>query len=205
METSTLTALPAKLLKFSAVVLAGGRSTRMGTDKSFLRVGQELLLERQLRCLRGTGAAELLISGRRDVDYSSLGAAVIYDQHPGCGPLAGVAAALKSSSCSIVFVLAVDMPAMIPAMLNKILFRCTDNLGCVPLDHDGFQPLAAAYPETALPLAEQCLKDGELSMQRFVKRAMEQGLVQPLKIEPPEQVYFANWNQPSDWIADVSG
>jgi len=185
--------------------LAGGKSTRMGTDKSFLRVGDALLIERQLRCLRAARAAEVLISGRCGVDYSGLGHAVIHDEQPDSGPLAGVAAALRASSCSIVLVLAVDMPAMNPAMLNKILLRCADNLGCVPVDHDGFQPLAAAYPKTALSLAEKCLRDGELSMQGFVKQAMEQDFVRPLRIEPSEQICFSNWNQPSDWIADASG
>jgi len=207
METSTPAngAIPVLPLRFSACVLAGGRSTRMGTDKSFLRVGGELLIERQLRCLREAGAVELLISGRSGVDYSGLGADVVYDQRPDSGPLAGVAAVLKASSCSMMLVLAVDMPSMLPVMLNKILSKCSDNLGCVPVDDHGFQPLAAAYPKSAHSLAEECLKNRELSVQAFVKQALAEGLVHSLKIEPSERIYFANWNQPSDWTIGASG
>ena len=199
-STSAMDSFPVVPLRFSAGVLAGGRSTRMGTDKSFLRVGSELLIERQLRYLSEAGAVELLISGRSGVDYSSLGAAVIYDQQPDSGPLAGVAALLNASSCTMMLILAVDMPGILPVMLNKILARCTDNLGCVPIDDDGIQPLAAAYPTLAHPLAERCLKNKELSVQAFAKRAFDQGLVQSLRIEPSERIYFTNWNQPSDWI-----
>jgi molybdopterin-guanine dinucleotide biosynthesis protein A len=192
-------------IAFSAGVLAGGRSIRMGADKSFLRVGNELLIERQLRCLRETGPKELLISGRRGVDYSSLGADVIYDQHPDCGPLAGVAALLTASSCPIILILAVDTPAILPVMLNKIVSQCTANSGCVPIDENGFQPLAAAYPKTAHLLAQECLRNRELSVQAFVKQALAEGLVQSLPIEPSERIYFVNWNRPSDWMMGGSG
>src|SRR5271170_3122087 len=149
MESSTLTvgAPSVKLPRCSGAVLAGGRSTRMGVDKAFLRVGRELLIERQLRCLRAAGAGELLISGRNGVDYSSFGARGVYDQHADAGPLAGVAAVLQASSCPQVFVLAVDLPAMTSAMVRKIISRCGDNSGCVPVDDDGIQPLAAVYPK----------------------------------------------------------
>jgi molybdenum cofactor guanylyltransferase len=180
----------------------------MGADKSFLTVGNELLIERQLRCLREAGADELLISGRRGADYrgldSGLGAEVVYDQQPDCGPLAGVAALLHASSYPLVLMLAVDMPAMSTAMLSKILGNCSGTSGCVPVDDHGFQPLAAAYPKSVQGLAEECLRNGEFSVQAFAKRALAERLVQSLRIEREEQSYFANWNRPSDWRIGAS-
>jgi molybdopterin-guanine dinucleotide biosynthesis protein A len=193
-----------KGLRFSAAVLAGGRSTRMGTDKAFLRMGNDLLIERQLRCLRESGAAELLISGRAEVDYSRFAASVIHDEQPHAGPLAGVAAALKASSCPLVFVLAVDMPRMAPAMIRKIVSRCRTTVGCVPIDDLGFQPLAAAYPIGLLALAESQLRAGQHSMREFVELAMNEGFIQPLQLDPAEQMYFTNTNLPSQW-AGLSG
>jgi molybdopterin-guanine dinucleotide biosynthesis protein A len=177
----------------------------MGVDKAFLTVGNELLIERQLRCLREAGAEELLISGRRGVDYSGLGADVVYDQQPDRGPLIGVAALLQASSCSIVLMLAVDMPAISAAMLHKIVCKCSATSGCVPVDDRGFQPLAAAYPKTAHWLAHECLEHAELSAQNFARRALAEGLVQSLRIESSEEIYFANWNRPSDWAIGASG
>ena len=191
-------------LRFSAVVLAGGLSTRMGTDKAFLRVGNDLLIERQLRCLRESGATELLISGRAEVDYSYFAAKVIRDEFPQAGPLAGVAAALKASSSRLVFILAVDMPRMTPAMIGKILSRCENAAGCVPFDRNGFQPLAAAFPSRLLPLAEHLLRTGRYSMQEFVGQAISEGFIQTLQLEQAEQTYFTNMNHPHEWTG-ISG
>lgn len=186
-------------LRYSGVVLAGGRSTRMGTDKAFLRIGNELLIERQLRCLHEARAAELLISGRADVDYSRFGAKVLRDAPGHEGPLAGVAAALKASSSGLVFVLAVDMPAVTSAMIATILSRCDQASGCVPIDRQGFQPLCAAYPKGLLRVAEHLLRMGENSMHEFVGKAIDEGLLCTLKVEPPDYGCFANANLPDEW------
>jgi molybdenum cofactor guanylyltransferase len=191
-------------LRFSAVVLAGGLSTRMGTDKAFLRVGNDLLIERQLRCLRESGATELLISGRAEVDYSHFAAKVIRDEFPQAGPLAGVAAALKASSSRLVFILAVDMPRMTPSMIGKILSRCENAAGCVPFDRNGFQPLGAAFPSCLLPLAEHLLRTGRYSMQEFVGQAISEGFIQTLQLEQAEHIYFTNMNDPHEWTG-ISG
>jgi molybdopterin-guanine dinucleotide biosynthesis protein A len=188
-------------LPFSAAVFAGGASTRMGTDKAFLRIGDELLIERQLRCLREAGAAQMLISGRVGVDYSRFGLTVVHDERPDCGPLAGLAAILKSTRFQKTLVLAVDMPAMTPAMLKKIVTLCGDDPGCVPLDDRGFEPLAAAYSKQLLPLTEELLATGRYSMQEFVMEAVERGLVRALRLEPEEQLRFINCNRPSEWAA----
>jgi molybdopterin-guanine dinucleotide biosynthesis protein A len=185
--------------RFSAAVMAGGRSTRMGADKAFLRLGNSLLIERQLHCLRESGAAELLISGRADVDYSRFAVRVVRDEQAHAGPLAGVAAALKASSCSLLLVLAVDMPRMTPSMLRKILSRCSPSVGCVPFDGHGFQPLGAAYPIGLLPLAEHFLQQRRYSMQQFVAQAIGEGFIQPLQLETAEHIYFTNVNLPQEW------
>jgi molybdopterin-guanine dinucleotide biosynthesis protein A len=185
---------------FTGAVLAGGNSTRMGTDKAFLRVGNELLLERQLRLLREAGATELLISGRTNVDYSGFDCRVVYDEEPEAGPLAGIAAVLQAASPALVMVLAVDLPAMTATMLHKILSYCEADTGCVPFHEDGFEPLAAAYPKAALPLAARLLATRSLSMQTFVRGAVAEGLLRQLPVHPSERVYFGNWNRPGDWI-----
>jgi molybdopterin-guanine dinucleotide biosynthesis protein A len=175
----------------------------MRTDKTFLRIGNELLIEHQLHCLRESGAAELLISGRAEVDYSRFGVKVVCDEQPNAGPLAGVAAALKASSLQLVLVLAVDMPRMTPEMIGKIISRCNEAVGCVPFDSHGFQPLGAAYPISLQPLAGHLLRTGRYSMQEFVSQAMSEGFVRPLELEPAEHVYFTNVNLPQEW-ADIS-
>jgi len=188
---------------FSAAVLAGGRSVRMGTDKAFLRLSGEFLVERQLRCLLEAGAAELLISGRANADYSRFDVKVIHDEHSAAGPLAGLAAVLKAAAFQKVLVLAVDMPAMTSKMLVKLLTLGETNSGCVPTGDHKFQPLVAVYSKTLLPIAEAQLESGHYSMQEFVRQAIVKDLVRLLPVEPAEEICFTNWNQPSDCV-DIS-
>jgi molybdopterin-guanine dinucleotide biosynthesis protein A len=175
----------------------------MGTDKAFLRAGNSLLIERQLHCLRESGAAELLISGRAEVDYSRFAVRVVHDEQPHAAPLAGVAAALKASSSQLVLVLAVDMPRMAPEMIRKIISQCNQAVGCVPFNGHGFEPLGAAYPIGLLPIAEHLLRTGRYSMQEFVKQAMNEDFIRPLELEPAEHIYFTNVNLPQEWT-DIS-
>ena len=171
----------------------------MGTDKAFLRLGNDLLIERQLRCLRESGATEFLISGRADADYSRFAGTVVRDDFPKSGPLAGVTAALKASSSSLLFVLAVDMPRMTPAMILKILSHCDNGAGCVPFDGQRFQPLGAAYPINLLPLAEHMVSLGRFSMQDFVAQAVSEGDLKTLHLEQADLTYFTNINLAQEW------
>lgn len=175
----------------------------MGMDKAFLRLGDELVIERQLRCLRDAGAAQLLISGRAEVDYSRFGFTVVHDEHADAGPIAGLTAVLKAATFEKTLVLAVDMPAMTSDMLRKIVTQCEADRGCVPVNDRGFEPLAAVYCKQLLPLAEGLLLAGRYSMREFVKEAVSRGLALTLQLEPAEQLRFINCNQPSDW-ADFS-
>ncbi|MGI9240694.1 MAG: molybdenum cofactor guanylyltransferase, partial [Verrucomicrobiales bacterium] len=77
--------------RFCAALLAGGRSRRMVTATSFLRVGDppEVLWERQLRVLRSLGAEQVLLSHNVDQEFAELpsGVELVVDSPGDCGPL----------------------------------------------------------------------------------------------------------------------
>jgi molybdopterin-guanine dinucleotide biosynthesis protein A len=170
----------------------------MGVDKAFLSLGEELLIERQLRILRETGAGELLISGRREADYSGLDVRVVYDRRPECGPLGGLAALLQAAEFSPVLVVAVDMPNVSVEILQRLLSHSTEAMGCVPVTGTGYQPLAAVYPKAALAIAEDHLARGQYAVRTFVEAATNSGLLRPFPIAAMEEELFFNWNRPSD-------
>ena len=93
------------LVNFSAVILAGGKSARMGRDKAFVEIGGQTLLARQLALARAAGAREVFISGRADVDYSAFDYRVLLDDFPAAGPLAGIECALAASTLPLLLVL----------------------------------------------------------------------------------------------------
>ena len=180
---------------FSAAILAGGLSTRMGRDKAFLPHGGKTLVRLQADRLLSLGCPDLILSGRPGVDYAVPEARVVFDQTPDLGPLGGLCAVLEAARHQIVLVVAVDLPALSPAWLGSLLLRCPDGRGCVPLSPQGFEPLAAVYPRALLPQARIALEAGELSLQKLLRTACEQGLMASYPLAPEESPFLANWNQ----------
>ncbi len=169
----------------------------MGRDKAGVLIGSQPLWQRQLGTLRAVHPHELFISGKAGGPYADAGVEILADSVPGLGPLAGVEAALRRASHPLVLVLAIDLPAMTADFLSELV-RGPAATGCVPRDDRWFEPLAAVYPRACLPLAEACLRDADRSMQRFVRLAVERGLVGIRDLRPGERALFKNLNQPGD-------
>jgi molybdenum cofactor guanylyltransferase len=89
-------------------VLAGGQSTRMGRDKALLRLGGQTLLERALAVAHRIAPKVAVLGSRQK--YATTGERIIEDQFPGCGPLAGIHAALVATDTDLNLILSVDMP-----------------------------------------------------------------------------------------------
>jgi molybdopterin-guanine dinucleotide biosynthesis protein A len=147
------------LLLRAGYILTGGKSSRMGADKAFLDCGGRTLLERALGVM-GEVCSQVVIVGVA-AKFAPYGT-VIQDLYPGCGPLAGIHAALLHSSAELNLVLAVDMPFVGSDLLAFVFDRAerTDAMVTVPRTGRGFQPLCAAYrPSFAAP-AEAALQAG---------------------------------------------
>jgi molybdopterin-guanine dinucleotide biosynthesis protein A len=185
-------------MKFSAVILAGGKSSRMGCDKAWLPLDGQPLLAQQIAVVRKLKPVELFISGRADTDYSSLGCPVLTDEFADAGPLAGIAAGLKAASAPLVLVLAVDMPDMTSGALRRLLERCTPGVGIVPRVNHRVEPLAAYYPKAAAPLAVDLLKRQLRAVRTFAEQCKQAGLVAVHDAAEADWKCFANWNSPAD-------
>jgi hypothetical protein len=82
--------------RFSALLLAGGRSTRMGTDKAFIEIDRVPLWRRQLQLLEELRPDEVLIAGPAHEAWQEINCIIIPDAKPNAGPLAGIVAALQA-------------------------------------------------------------------------------------------------------------
>jgi molybdopterin-guanine dinucleotide biosynthesis protein A len=190
-------------MKFSAVVLAGGRSERMGQDKGWLRLEGQSLLGRQIALARAAGADEVFISGRAGVDYSAFAHPVLVDVWPGCGPLGGIERALATARHGLVLVLAVDMPYLEVTLLAKLLAQCTTECGVVPVCDQRLEPLVALYPKAAHSVALALLQDKRYAARSFAEACCARNLVRTLRFHPAPRD-FTNWNCPED-MAPASG
>jgi molybdopterin-guanine dinucleotide biosynthesis protein A len=187
---------------FSAVLLAGGLSRRMGTDKSLLPASDgRPLWRRQVELLGMPGCAEVLISCRRDQAHFAQQAdfRLVVDREEDCGPLAGLGAALEAAQEKRVLVLAVDMPFMRHEPLTILLDRSSDHCGAVFRRKDGAcEPLAAVYPKSLLPAVVERLAQRQLALQDLLHDAATRGRMAVLPLPPEWTGCFENWNTPQD-------
>jgi molybdopterin-guanine dinucleotide biosynthesis protein A len=141
----------------SAFILAGGKSTRMGTDKAFVLLEGRTLLSRVLDLARQLTSKVHIIG---DPAKFAPFAPTIEDVFPGCGPLGGIHAALRSSPTDLNVILAVDVPFVSLALLDYLISRATSSDANVTVARaaGGFQPLCAVYRRPFADAAEDGLR-----------------------------------------------
>ena len=150
----------------TAFVLAGGKSSRMGSDKAFLRFGDETLLARALNVACAV-AAEVRIVGDAK-KFAGFGQ-VVEDVYRDRGPLGGIHAALSNSTTELNLMLAVDLPFVGPKFLEYLLLRAQESgaMVTVPRAGRGLQPLCAAYRRGFVEVAERSLREGKNKIDRL--------------------------------------
>jgi molybdopterin-guanine dinucleotide biosynthesis protein A len=148
--------------KATAVVMAGGSSRRMGTDKSMLPINGRPLVERICQQLRN-GFEQVLVSADQVEKFAFLGLEVVPDKVPGQGPLMGIASALAASDNELNFVVACDIPNVKLRSVRRMLSQAAggDADIVISVSRDGKQePLFAVYRKTALDAINKVLSSG---------------------------------------------
>lgn len=170
----------------------------MGRDKACVDIAGVPLWRRQLGLLAALEPTELLISGRPAAEYATSGFEIVEDQIAGAGPMAGVAAMLARTRAPLLLVLAVDMPFMTSACLERVLGHCTSPMGSVPWHGAFYEPLAAVFPKRALPMFEYALSKGDHSMQQLVRDCIAARFVEEFHIPAADLPLFRSVNAPAD-------
>lgn len=140
----------------TAVVMAGGRSLRMGSDKATLRLGERTLLQRVIDVVQPI-FGELRVSVREprpDLDWPQ-----ICDERPDGGPLVGLCTSLAQARTPWIFALATDMPFAEPALIELLAQRRAGYDAVVPVVGGHPQPLAAFYAASCLTVVRALLDD----------------------------------------------
>jgi len=192
-------------MQLSAVILAGGLSTRMGRDKAWVEWEGQPLLLRAGQTLRTLGVKEIFISGRAGEDYSALPCPVLLDRVPGFGPLGGIERALQACDSPLLLVLAVDLPQMSTAFLEKLVARCNPTTGVVPERRGQLEPLAAIYPQRCHAMATDFIANSRHAVRDFAAVCCQQGAVRFWSVTVEDEGCFANCNHPADVVQTRSG
>lgn len=185
------------MLEAAAVVLAGGKSTRMGEDKALLNVTGRRMLEGTVRLLSAV-FTEIFISAN-DNSYDDLNIKVIPDDFKGSGPLGGIHAALKYSTHHTNFFTACDMPFIDIRLAVYLIDQVEGYDAVVPRMGNYYQPLFAVYTKECLQAVENRIQAGKNKITSFyddikIKFVDTDEL---RKFGNPDELFF-NVNTPGD-------
>jgi len=185
-------------MTLTALLLAGGRSRRMGADKATVTIAGKPLWQRQLVLLSAMRPKALWVSARTAPLWCPPEIEVVTDQSPSHGPLSGVAAGLRRLQTSHLLVLAIDLPQMTTGHLFKLWSHARPGSGVIPLHGDYLEPLCAIYPAEALTAAEEALNSGNASLQPFAQKLLHLSQAQVYDLTPREWPLYLNMNTPAD-------
>ncbi len=182
----------------TAFILAGGKSTRMGSDKALLEFEGESLLARTLLKAQAVAGRVCIVGSREKFE---LFGPVIEDEYTERGPLAGIHAALQATTTDLNLMLAVDMPLLPESALKYLLdqARACDDVVVVPRVNGFYQTLCAVYRREFAALAEETLRAGNNKIDplyaRTSVRVVEEAELAEVDIVP---AMFENLNTPQD-------
>ena len=184
------------------IVLAGGKSTRMGTSKALLPFGPETMLQRVVRLL-GDVVSPIVVVAAAGQELPQLPPHVIVtrDEREGRGPPEGLRAGLTAlpSSVDEAYVTSCDVPLLVTGFVRQ-MFELARGFDIAVMEIDGFpHPLSAVYRRSTLPHVEALLAEERLRPV-FLFEAVSTRRVRPGEITAdPELKTLRNLNTPQDY------
>ena len=186
------------LAGLTIAILAGGRSSRMGTDKSFVRVLGRPLIEDILAQVAGLGSETLIVTNRPG-DYAYLGVPVSPDVLPDKGALGGIYSALHAATTGHVLCIACDMPFVVRPLLDYLIRLIPDGDAIVPRLAGEAEPFRAIYARGCLAPIRAALDSGRMRVISFFPDVRVR-FVDEAEIDrfDPRHLSFFNVNTPAD-------
>lgn len=181
----------------TAIILAGGQSSRMGQDKGLIRRDGKYMIEYSIAIAK-TICDEVLIS-TANTEYEIFGYPLVEDIYSGIGPIGGIYSAMLRSSNKHCLVLPCDTPHLKPELFESLLSKAAGMQGVVPFtDEDGLEPLCAYYHQSCLSLLKEQIQRKDYKMRNFIGKAD----IRMVRVDNSEAYYapglFANLNTPDD-------
>lgn len=184
----------------SAVILAGGNSSRMKSNKALLPFCGELFIERIYRQMSTIFRDVILVTNTPEL-YRFLPCPMIPDIFPGMGSLAGIHAGLSNSETPYIFAVACDMPHLNEALIRQLIAKIDGQDVIIPESDGGLEPLHAVYGKGALPVIEEALSRGNRRIVACCDRLNTTVITREEvgKIDPGF-LSFRNINTPEDYF-----
>jgi len=185
----------------AAVILVGGKSSRMGRAKALLPFDNEPLIAHVVRRFK-SWFPEIIVVAAPDQELPELSAVLVRDEIAYQGPVSGIYHGLKAATRDVCFVTSCDAPFLNFELIDHLLEQISDYDVVVPFWQERFQPLHAIYRTSVVPLLKEQLERGELRP-IFLYDKVRTRKIQEAEIRrlDPEGLSFLNMNSPADYDA----
>ncbi|HEY4602466.1 MAG TPA: molybdenum cofactor guanylyltransferase [Cerasibacillus sp.] len=179
-----------------SVILAGGESSRMGTNKALLKLNNEIVIEKIFNELQQLSSRVYIVANEKKI-YDFLNIPIISDRFYGKGPLAGIETALYHAAEDVIVISPCDTPFIHKEIYRYLVDELKTYDAVIPYYDNQPQPLSGIYKKRILPIIQEQLQNDELRIRSFfskinVKYVHDFGHISDLIIEK----HFFNMNDP---------
>jgi molybdopterin-guanine dinucleotide biosynthesis protein A len=183
----------------TGVILAGGKSRRMGQNKALLSLGGVRLIDRVIGVMRDVCPQLLLVTNSPEV-YADLGVPMVRDVYPDKGSLGGIYSAIYHATTTYCLVVACDMPFLHAAVLRYLVSQIADYDVVIPDVLGDLQPLHAIYSRACLPPIARRLEADRLKIVGFLPDVRVRVVTaSELQTFDPDLLAFQNLNTPEEF------
>ncbi len=194
----------------TGIILAGGKSTRMGVNKSFLKIGEQTVIERITELMKSVFETVIIISNTPE-EYRFLNLPIFEDDYKGKGPLAGIHSGLKHSVTTENFIVSCDIPLLNKSIVEYVTGYKTEKRITVCKASGFLQPFAGMYSRLLLNEIEKILNDNRehinhtneaerksCKVMSFIKSS-DAEILNPENIHGYTEDIFMNINTPEEY------
>jgi len=197
--------LKSKDCSVAGIILAGGKSTRMGLAKATLPFGPELMLQRVVRLLSAVVQPIVVVAApHQELPPLPADVLVARDEREGRGPLEGLLVGLTTVAphAEAAYATSCDVPLLVPAFVQAMIERLGENEIAVPIEGHFPHPLAAVYRTGVLPHIRELLVANQLRPAYLFDRVPTYRVpVEALRPFDPQLMTLRNLNRPEDYLA----
>lgn len=183
-------------MKQGALILCGGKSSRMGSDKAFLSFQNLFLIEHVLNAVKALQIPVQLVGD--PARFAPFGIPVVPDEVKDQGPMRGILSGMKSVDWERILVLSCDTPFVKPALLSHLLRESINTDILVPSVHGKIHPLIGVYHACIRPEMERLLEAQQLRMTSLLNAVNSRILDLSDHPEFGEEKLYVNLNTPED-------
>lgn len=184
-------------------VTAGGRSSRMGKDKAWLKIAGRPMIEHVIAALQPVTTSVSIIAN--DSEYARLGFPVLPDSHSGIGPLEAIRISLLNANSSRALLVGCDLPFVTSELFKFLVSLDGPYEAVVPMSaNQKLEPLCAIYCSSSLNTVETLIASGERKISLLYDRIPTRFVrFEELQHLAGSDLFFNNVNTPGDYARAI--